>query len=134
MIFVPCLTYPKLFPNQLATPPTPATNPDQVIQTIILENSISDHFTLCTLLSLKAPKPHQSRFLIRTYKNYDSKKFSEDISKVTWNALDEISDVNSRLEHFNTEFLQVLDLHAPVKHTSFKHRRAHLLHLKSKGK
>ena len=26
------------------------------------------------------------------------------------------------MEHFNTEFLRVLDLHAPVKHVSFKHR------------
>ena len=98
------------------------TNPHQVIQTTILENSISDHFTISALLRLKAPKPHRSRILIRTSKNYDSEKFSEDISKVIWNALDEISNVNSRLEHFNTEFLRVLDLHAPVKHMSFKHR------------
>ena len=98
------------------------TNPHQVIQTTILENSISDHFTISALLRLKAPKPHRSRILTRTYKNYDSEKFSEDISKVIWNALDEISDLNSRLEHFNTEFLRVLDLHAPVKHMSFKHR------------
>ena len=78
------------------------TNPHQVIQTTILQNSISDHFTISALLRLKAPKPHRSRILTRTYKNYDSEKFSEDISKVIWNALDEISDVNSRLEHFNT--------------------------------
>ena len=72
------------------------TNPHQFIQTTILENSISDHFTISTLLPLKAPKPHRSRILTRTYENYDSEKFSEDISKLIWNDLNELSDVYSR--------------------------------------
>ena len=36
------------------------------------------------------------------------------------------------MEHFNTEFLRVLDLHAPVKHVSFKHRTSPFITPKTK--
>ena len=98
------------------------TNPHQVKRVTVLENSISDHFTVIALLRLKAPKPRPFQIRTRTYKGYDNKKFCEDILKVPWDTLDEITDINIRLERFNTEFLKVLDLHAPIKLMSFKHR------------
>ena len=45
-----------------------------------------------------------------------------DISKVSWNKLENVTDINTRLEQFNNAFLAVLELHAPVKLMSFKHR------------
>ena len=38
------------------------------------------------------------------------------------NDLENLTDVNTRLEQFNNAFLAVLELHAPVKLMSFKHR------------
>ncbi|CAB3982642.1 Hypothetical predicted protein [Paramuricea clavata] len=53
---------------------------------------------------------------------YEPKTFSDDISKVSWNNLENVTDINARLEEFNNAFFAVLELHAPVKLMSFKHR------------
>ena len=52
-----------------------------------------------------------------------SKAFNDDLAKVSWNALENVADINIRLEQFNKAFLAVLNSHAPVKSIiSFKHR------------
>ena len=53
---------------------------------------------------------------------YNPQAFSDDILKVSWNNLENITDIDTRLEQFNNAFMSVLELHAPVKLMSFKHR------------
>ena len=98
------------------------TNSHQVISSAVLENTISDHFTVTASIRLKAAKPKPFQIRSRSYKMYEPKTFSDDISKVSWNDLENLTDVNTRLEQFNNAFLALLKLHAPVTLMSFKHR------------
>ena len=87
-----------------------------------MENTISDHFTVTALICLKAPKPKPFQIRSRSYKMYNPQAFSDDILKVSWNNLENITDIDTRLEQFNNAFMSVVELHAPVKLMSFKHR------------
>lgn len=97
------------------------TNPHQVISSTVLENTISDHFTVTALIRLKAPKPKPFQIRSRSYKMYNPQTFSDDILKVSWNNLENITDIDTDLEQFSNAFMSVLKLHAPVKLMSFKH-------------
>ena len=98
------------------------TNPQQVINTAVLESTISDHFTVTATIRLKAPKPKPFQIRSRSFKFYDPKAFNDDLAKISWNASENCADINIRLEQFNKAFLAVLDSHAPVKLMSLKHR------------
>ena len=51
----------------------------------------------------------------RSFKNYSSEAFKNDLEQLIWqyNSIDH--DVNQRLDNFNQKFLSVLDMHAPIK-------------------
>lgn len=52
---------------------------------------------------------------LRSYKNYDRDKFVEDLEQVSWHATALVDDASEMLDHFNTNFLNVLESHAPIK-------------------
>ena len=76
---------------------------------------ISDQFLVYTSLKLKLPKSPSGSVNIRSYKNYDRDKFVEDLKQVSWHGTALVDDVSEMLDHFDTNFLNVLESHAPIK-------------------
>ncbi|RMX38691.1 hypothetical protein pdam_00005934 [Pocillopora damicornis] len=74
----------------------------------VVVSHISDHFLVSTSLELKLPKSPSGSVNIRSYKNYDRNKFVEDLKQVSWHE-------TALVDHFNTNFLNVLESHAPIK-------------------
>ena len=74
----------------------------------VVVSHISDHFLVSTSLELKLPKSSSGSVNIRSYKNYDRNKFVEDLKQVSWHEI-------ALVDHFNTNFLNVLKSHAPIK-------------------
>ena len=81
----------------------------------VVVSHISDHFLVYTYLKLKLPKSLSSSVNIRSYKNYNRDKFVEDLKQVSWHETALVDDVSKMLDHFNTNFLNVLESHAPIK-------------------
>ena len=52
---------------------------------------------------------------IRSFKNYSSERFNNDITKVPWSVLETFDDPEDKLHAFNLLFNEVLDRHAPLK-------------------
>ena len=80
----------------------------------VFETHISDHYLVYAVLNFKAPKPLPTYVISRSYKNYDSESFVNDLAQVPLyeNAL--IDDTGEKVEHFNGKFLEVLERQAPV--------------------
>ena len=81
----------------------------------VVVSHISDHFLVSTSLELKLPKSPSGSVNIRSYKNYDRDKFVEDLKQVSWHETALVDDVSEMLDHFNTNFLNVLESHASIK-------------------
>ena len=59
----------------------------------------------------------------RTFHEYDVSKFLQDLERLPWMENSLIGDVSERVEHFNQNFLCLLNKHAPVKKVEMKHRQ-----------
>ena len=81
----------------------------------VVVSHVCDHFLVYTSLKLKLPKSPSGSVNIRSYKNYDCDKFVEDLKQVSWDETAFVDNVREMLDHFNTNFLNVLDSHAPIK-------------------
>ena len=91
------------------------TNTGLVAESGVVENHISDHYLIFTMLKLKLPKLQPVFINVRSYKHYDRNKFLEDIAQEQWENISLVDDVDGQLNHFNRNFLRILDRYAPVK-------------------
>lgn len=99
-----------------------ASNTNIVSESEVIENHISDHYVICTVLNLKLPKRKPTFVITRSYRDYNPVMFLEDLAKVQWGHNSLIDDVNGKLNHFNSNFLSVLESHAPIKTIKIRHR------------
>ncbi|CAB4006335.1 Hypothetical predicted protein [Paramuricea clavata] len=98
------------------------SNTSLVVESGVEKTHISDHFLVYSILKLKLPKKLPDYMVIRSFKNYSSEAFKNDLEQLIWqeNPIDQ--GVNQRLDNFNQKFLSVLDMHAPIKTVKIKRR------------
>ena len=81
----------------------------------MIDITISDHFLVRTTLNLKGPKPTSTFITTRSYKDFNSDSFTEDMAKAPWSIIGLFDEFEDKVDCFNRLFLQVLELHAPLK-------------------
>ena len=91
------------------------SNPTIVKESGKLDLTISDHFLIHVNFILRKPRQRKLDIQVRSYKNYNSLKFTKDIDVVPWHVLDVVDNIEDKVEIFNNLFLSALDSHAPVK-------------------
>ena len=118
------------------------SNSALVTDSCVVETHLSDHYLVYAVLNFKAPKPPPNYVisrskshnrtcpimaLARSYKNYDSESFVNDLAQVPWyeNAL--IHYAGEKVEHFNEKFSEVLERHAPVRKRKVRNRQCPFL-------
>ena len=103
------------------------SNTTLVVESGVLENHISDHFLIFTVLKLKKPKLQPKVVTARNYKYYNPEKFLKDLAQIPWcnNLL--LDDVNEKVACFNANFLNTLERHAPVKTIKIRYRQCPFL-------
>ena len=80
----------------------------------VVVSHISDHFLVYISLKLRLPKSPTGFVNVRSYKNYDRDKFVKDLEQVSWHETALVDYVSEMLDHFNINFLNVLESHAPI--------------------
>lgn len=98
-----------------------ASNTSLVEKSGVEVTHISDHYLVYSILKLKLPK-QLSYIVTRSLKNYSSERFTRDLAQITWqeNSID--NDINQKTDNFNQKFLNVLNMHAPIKTIKIKRR------------
>ena len=56
-------------------------------------------------------------------KDFDEKKFVDDLSRVPWGTVDVFDDIDDRFSAFWNLFLQVIDEHCPIKKVKIKNKQ-----------
>ena len=114
--------------SQLVSKPTRATkateslidviitsNPQKVIETDVMQSSISDHDLPNVVLRIKKEHRKLTYMTGRSFKGYSADRFYKDISEVSWSLLDIFDDAEDKLYVFNLLLNDILDKHAPIK-------------------
>ena len=71
--------------------------------------SISDHHLVYITLNFKKIFAKPVYISHRSYKHYDADSFVQDISDVPWAVIDDLDDIEDRLNAFHMLFNSILD-------------------------
>ena len=95
-----------------------------VLESGVINTSISDYLPVYVLLKLKAPKMPACYITTRSYKNYNPSLFSSDLVTKSDRLLSILSNtnVNTILETFKDVLHSTLDVHAPLKIFKIRNR------------
>jgi hypothetical protein len=99
------------------------TNTGLVAESGVVENHISDQYLIFTVLKLKLRKLQPALINVRSYKLFDRNMFLEDIAQEQWDT-SLVDDVDAQLNHFNRNYLRILDRHAPAKTVKVRYRHS----------
>ena len=91
------------------------SNPGLVRRSDVQELTISDHYLVYASLDLKVPKQSKISITNRTFTNYVTEEFAEDISRVPWDSLELLNSIDEKVEAFNDLFMACLDKTRPSK-------------------
>ena len=80
------------------------TNTALVAESGVMENHISDHYLIFTVLKLKLPKPQPTFITVRSYKHYDRSMFLEGIAQEQWEHISLVDDENEQLNQLPAIF------------------------------
>jgi hypothetical protein len=95
---------------------------NNIKQTKVMPNSISDHDVVMPTLTLKKCRPKPDYVSVRSFKKYNPEAFCEGISNAPWSAINNFDDVNDSLNAFDVLFNGILDQHAPVRKVKLRVR------------
>ena len=92
-----------------------ASNTSLIVESGVVETHIGDHCLIYSVLKLKEPKPPPTYVTARIYKQYDPGSFTDDLAQVPWSENFLIDNASEKVDHFNRNFLEVLNRHAHNK-------------------
>jgi hypothetical protein len=94
--------------------------PQNIKESGVFSLTTSDHrFTYCVVATKKCKSPPVI-IKYRSTKNVDWSKVAEDINKLDWNPLQSIESCNDKLDYFQNNILNVLNVVCPLRKKRIK--------------
>jgi hypothetical protein len=81
---------------------------------VIHNPCLSDHATIIVDLNIKKPKPVKQVRYKRKLGDISLERFTKDLAFISWHSVYSASDVDAKIEIFNTLLMLLFELHAPV--------------------
>ena len=85
-------------------------------------NSYQGHHLVYIILNFKKIFAEPVYITYRSYEHYDADSFVQDIFNVPWAVMDDLDDIEDRLNAFHILFNTILDKHASIKHVKLRTR------------
>ena len=92
----------------------------------MIETDVSDHFPIFVIFEqcdVECKKQCHESITFRSYKNYDEKRFKDDLAEVKWDPVFKQNDVNKAYNVFYELFTKICDKNAPTITQRPKRRR-----------
>ncbi|KAG7310019.1 hypothetical protein JYU34_004547 [Plutella xylostella] len=110
------------------------SSPDHVLKHgQFTADCFSYHDLLYLSYKVRTPKPKKRTILQRNFKNMDIQRLLEDAKDIEWARLNDIDNIDERVELFNSLLTNLFDKHAPLRPVRVKQLPAPWLTDKIKG-
>ena len=93
------------------------THENRITELLVPVYGLSDHYPICFTHKSgrgKHRKHHHEKIEYRNFKNFSQQKFVDDLHTVPWSVIDLFSDVDDKIETWNTLFTDVVNKHIPL--------------------
>ena len=98
-----------------------ANNKNRIVKSGVFQIPLSDHFPVFSIIKAGITTKAKPRILeYRSYKNFNSTLFNDDLRNVLWHIFENEDNVDVALFTWNKMFSDVADQHAPVKRRRVK--------------
>jgi len=91
------------------------SHPNRFLKSGVMPDCFSDHSIIFCVWKIKVPKLPPKLIKIRQYKKLNLDLFIQDLISVNWNRYNLIPNVQDAWDFFYTEFINVVNKHAPWK-------------------
>lgn len=96
--------------------------PQNIVASGVIKIGISDHYLIYGVRKFQTIKSNPKYIESRNMKNYDPYLFIHDLRKVHWDLMEISDDPNDMVNTWESLFLEVLDIHAPLRKRRVKNK------------
>ncbi|XDV11150.1 hypothetical protein PO909_000166, partial [Leuciscus waleckii] len=100
------------------------SHPGRILKSGVLPDSLSDHSIVYCIWKIKLPHLPPKLIRVRKWNNVNTEHFTQDILDINWERFQLIPSVEDAWNYFYTEFVEIIDKHAPWR--SIKVKGLHL--------
>ena len=95
---------------------------DRNFKTAIFKSDVSDHFSICFILSSTKPKiENKTSFIFKRIFNVETiNSFKQDLYKMNWKDTEAFTDLNEAYKAFLERFLLLYDKNFPIRKIKIK--------------
>lgn len=91
-------------------------DPDLVQSVSVVDSGVNtDHFALACELCMSREKSPVKYVTYRDFRDFDNASFQQHLYSYDWDTICGLSDVNTMVEYFNRNLIELFNLHAPVR-------------------
>lgn len=76
--------------------------------------NVTDHMLVFCDLAIEYEKPNFGKFYYRNFKYFNVDAFNNDAAVIDWNEINNLEDINSKVNCLSENILQLFDRHAPL--------------------
>ena len=96
------------------------THPNRIIRSGVMSDCFSDHSIVYCIWKIKLPKLPPRLIKIRQHRKLNLDVFINDLIAIKWDRYQLIPDVQDAWDFLHSEFIDVVDKHAPWRITKVK--------------
>ena len=102
-----------------------SNSPSNISSVTVPKVGLSDHYPIFLTRKINASLPKSSHYTIkyRSYKNFNEENFINELSSAPWDVIKVFEDPDDILETWSTMFLDIVDIHLPVKEHRVKNKQ-----------
>ena len=102
-----------------------SNSPSNISSVTVPKVGLSDHYPIFLTRKINASLPKSSHYTIkyRSYKNFNEENFINELSSASWDVIKVFEDPDDILETWSTMFLDIVDIHLPVKEHRVKNKQ-----------
>ena len=95
-------------------------NSPRIVRNGVIPCSLSDHSLVFFVFKSGVPKAPPRTIEYRSYKHYNKQSFLQDLKDTDWSAVVDDSDINTTVNNWCKQFIDLAYQHAPIKNMKVK--------------
>ena len=99
-----------------------SNEPKNMVGTGVIKTCISDHYLIYGVRKFQTIKAEPKYIESRNVKRFNAQLFISDLQNAQWDLIEEYQDPNDMVHAWESIFIKILDIHAPLKQSSVRNK------------